>query len=96
MDASLLSASLAVSSFVFAREEWKREVGVMGGVLVGCILTPIGFLFLAVIPLLGFKPQGLDVGVWLTILRGGQSGREPWLAHSMLLRYSLVDVVELP
>jgi hypothetical protein len=49
------------------RLEWKREVGVVGGALVGCVLTPMAVLFLVVIPLLGFKAQGLDVSTWLTM-----------------------------
>ena len=47
------------------RHEWKREMGFLSGVLVGSILAPIALLFLVVMPLLGFRPQGLDVSAWL-------------------------------
>ena len=49
------------------RREWKNEVRFLGGVLAGSILAPIAFLFLVVIPLLGFRPQGLDVIAWFTL-----------------------------
>jgi hypothetical protein len=59
----LLASILAFRNVT--RREWKREVESLGGVLVGSILTPIAFLFLVVTPLLGFRPQGLDVSAWL-------------------------------
>ena len=62
--AVVLLASVLAFRNVEARD-WKREVESLGGVLVGSILLPIAFVFLVVMPLLGFKPQGLDVSVWL-------------------------------
>jgi hypothetical protein len=43
------------------------DVKIMGGVLLGAIVIPIGFLFLAAIPLLGFRPEGLDPSFWLAL-----------------------------
>ena len=49
------------------RDMLTYDVKIMGGVLLGAIVIPIGFLFLAAIPLLGFRPEGLDSSFWLAL-----------------------------
>jgi len=46
------------------RREWKYEVGILSGVLVGTVLIPIAFLMLAASSLIGFKPAGLEPTLW--------------------------------
>jgi hypothetical protein len=49
------------------RFEWKREVGLLSGELFGGIVIPLAFLFLIVMPFLGFRPQGLDPLAWFDL-----------------------------
>jgi len=46
------------------RRERRYEVGLLGAVLAGSILIPVGFVSLAAVSLLGFRPPGLDPGYW--------------------------------
>jgi len=63
----LVLVALIVSFRRIYRSQWKHEVALMSGVLFGGILIPIAFLFLAAIPLLGYRPQALDPGYWLAL-----------------------------
>ena len=49
------------------RLKWKREVGLLSAELFGSIVIPLAFLFLIVVPFLGFRPQGLDPLAWLDL-----------------------------
>jgi hypothetical protein len=49
------------------RDILTYDVKIMSGILLGAIVIPIGFLFLAAIPLLGFRPEGLDSSFWLAL-----------------------------
>jgi hypothetical protein len=63
-----LTLALVASLLAFWRAdrgEWKREVGIMGGVLSGSILIPVALLSVAV-PLLGLNAQGIDPSYWLS------------------------------
>jgi hypothetical protein len=44
------------------RHEWRIEVVVIGGVLAASILIPLIVLF--GVSMLGFRPEGIDPGVW--------------------------------
>jgi hypothetical protein len=65
-----LSLVLIASIVAFrkaGRLEWKREVGLLSAELFGSIVIPLAFLFLIVVPFLGFRPQGLDPLAWLDL-----------------------------
>lgn len=70
---AIVLAALVVMFIVTAMQfhtipsnEWKREMGLLGGVLLGSILTPLGFLLLLATPLFGFRPAGLDPNLWFS------------------------------
>jgi hypothetical protein len=62
----VILASL-VSSQEVDREILRYDVKIVSGILLGAIVIPFGFLFLAAIPLVGFRPQGFDSTYWLAL-----------------------------
>ena len=59
--------ALLASTAVFRtadHREWRYEVSLLGGVLIGSILIPVGFVSVAAVPLLGFRTPGLDPAYW--------------------------------
>jgi hypothetical protein len=45
---------------------WKYDVGILSGVIFGIVLIPLVF-FVAAMPLLGFRPEGLDPYTWFAL-----------------------------
>jgi len=46
---------------------WKYDVGILSGVILGILLTPLVFVLIAATPLLGLGPETLDVRTWLAL-----------------------------
>ena len=63
----LILFSSLVSIREIDRDTLWSDVKIMSGILLAAIVIPIGFLFLAAIPLLGFPPEGLDPSFWLAL-----------------------------
>jgi len=62
----ILFASL-VSFREVGRGILTYDVKIVGAILLGAIVIPIGFVFLAASPFVGFRPEGLNSSYWLAL-----------------------------
>ena len=79
--------------------EWKRDVGILFGVIFGIVLIPLTFASFAATPLLGFRPEGLDPSTWFGLgWRYAQAVRgETIVSVVSTLEFSLAQIrMQLP
>jgi hypothetical protein len=79
--------------------EWKRDVGILFGVIFGIVLIPLTFASFAATPLLGFRPEGLDPSTWFGLgWRYAQAARgETIVSVVSTLEFSLAQIrMQLP